>query len=204
MQRQRSVIASVLAAFCALQACGYAQGTTEPFPTQSELVNRIVARAKFEKEQNHDERYFATRHIVADTLNSKGEVTEHSDSLVMPFLLDGHVFYRVMEKDGRPLTEEDKKKQIEREEKLREAFKNPPKPHKKSDDDFEINEELLNRFQMTITGIEDVEGRSAYAVAFLPKTGIKLPEKKMVDKLLNRLAGRLWIDVKTSAFIKAD
>jgi len=174
---------------------------TLPVP---EILGKIVERAQFEKEQKHEEQFFATRHSISDSYNAKGEVTEHNDRLMKPFLMEGKVFYRVMEKDGKPLTDEEKKKQVEREGKIRERLKQPTKPAKKDNEDFEVDDELLSRFQFTLIGQEDVNGHKAYVLAFLPKTNVKLPEKRMIDKVVNRLTGKIWVDTKYFAFTKLD
>ena len=41
-------------------------------------------------------------------------------------------------------------------------------------------------------------------LTFLPKTGVKLPEKKRMDRLLNRLEGRAWIDSENYSLLKVD
>ena len=181
-----------------------AQTGKEGALTVPEILSKVVARAKLEKDQRHDERFYATNHNISDSYNAKGEVTEHNDRLMKPFLMEGKVFYRVVEKDGKPLTDDEKKKQVEREGKIRERFKQPPKPTKKEEEDFEIDDELMARFQFTMIGQEEVDGRKAYVLAFLPKTNVKLPEKKMVDKMINRLTGKIWVDTQLYAITKLD
>src|SRR6266481_578284 len=180
------------------------QNGKEASLTVPEILSKIVVRVKLEKDKKHDERYFATNHNISDSFNAKGEVTEHNDRLMKPFLMEGKVFYRAVEKDGKPLTDDEKKKQAEREEKIRERFKKPSKETKNKDDEFEVDDELLSRFQFTLIGQEDVNGRKDYVLAFLPKTNVKLPEKKTFDKVVNRLTGKIWVDTQLFAVTKFD
>ena len=50
---------------------------------------------------------------------------------------------------------------------------------------------------------ESLQGRPAYVMAFRPKNG-RLSENQWSDRLMNRLAGKLWIDQEDFEIAKAD
>ena len=55
-----------------------------------------------------------------------------------------------------------------------------------------FDRDLIDRFQASVTGVEDIRGESAWVLSFEPRPG-KLPEKTRMDKALNRSSGRLYI-----------
>ncbi|HVU08815.1 MAG TPA: hypothetical protein VHG89_09760 [Verrucomicrobiae bacterium] len=72
-----------------------------------------------------------------------------------------------------------------------------------SRNDFLLNPDLLNRFQITLAGRETINGRPALMVDFAPKSG-NLPESSIKDRFINRAAGRIWVDETDYAMVKAD
>ena len=69
-------------------------------------------------------------------------------------------------------------------------------------DDFEVNNDLVKRYEFTLVGRELVNGRPALVVDFVPAKG-KLPERNLKDKFLNKAAGRVWLDEEDLAIAKA-
>ena len=58
--------------------------------------------------------------------------------------------------------------------------------------DVRFDRDLFDRFQASVTGVEDIRGESAWVLSFEPRPG-KLPEHNRMDKALNRSTGRLYI-----------
>ena len=69
--------------------------------------------------------------------------------------------------------------------------------------DFYLNNDLLGRFEITLTGREILNGRSALVVDFKPANK-KLPERNLKDRFINKAAGRVWLDEADCALAKAD
>jgi hypothetical protein len=66
-----------------------------------------------------------------------------------------------------------------------------------------LNEDLLKRFDFTLSGREVVNGRPALIVDFKPASR-KPPEKSIKDRFINKAAGRVWVDEADYAMVKAD
>ena len=62
---------------------------------------------------------------------------------------------------------------------------------------------LVSRFQFTLVGRENVNGRSALVLDFQP-AGKKLPVNSYKDNFINKAAGRVWVDEADYAIAKAD
>ena len=176
-------------------------------PPASEVLTKAIARAKWVGEQKLDAGWAATRRSIEQKLNKEGQVEETTERLSEPVLIQGKVYSRLVAKNGKPLSPEDQKKEAEREKKFREAIAKPKKADRKADDDdddIELNQELVSRYHFTVIKRESIGERPAYMLTFLPKTGVKLPEKKRMDRLLNRLEGRVWVDSENYSLLKVD
>jgi hypothetical protein len=111
----------------------------------------------------------------------------------------------LVEVDGRPATDEEKRKVQEEDEKGRrrrleeKAASEARKSERVSGDEDDPLvgrrrlSELIQRFAIRITGEEIVEGRPAYVVEFAPDPSAP-PARSLGDRALNSLAGRVLID----------
>ena len=78
-----------------------------------------------------------------------------------------------------------------------------PKAAKGSGSDNFLTPELVARFDFELIGQTPVNDRMAYQVSFKPKNP-EPPVHRIVDRLLNRLSGTIWIDVQEFEVAKAD
>lgn len=179
----------------------------ENLPRADEVLKKVIQRAQWEKEHRQDDRWAGTRRSIQQKLNKEGAVEETNERHYEPVLIQGKVYSRLVSRNGKPLVGDDLKKEAQREKKFRDSLAKPRKPAQKNaddDDDIELNEELVARYIFTVIGEETVAGRGAYVLTFLPRPGAKLPEKRRMDKVLNRLEGKVWIDAATYALVKVD
>ena len=61
--------------------------------------------------------------------------------------------------------------------------------------------DIISRFDFTLIGEENVEGRRAYVIEFGPHK--KLPIRQLMDPFINRATGTVWIDQEDYAISKA-
>lgn len=66
---------------------------------------------------------------------------------------------------------------------------------------FKFDQELAKRFDFKLVGREQTNGFSLLVVDLAPKK-TKLPEKNIQDRVLNRVAGRVWVDEREFAIKK--
>lgn len=183
-------------------------GATDPLPKPDEVLKKAIARAKWEKESKADEQWTSTRRSIDQKLNKDGSVEETTERVYQPYLVQGKVFSRLISKNGKPLTAEEQKKEAEREKRFRESLNKPKKAEARKDDDddddIDLDEGLIARYNFAVIRVEPVGDRQAYLLTFLPRAGVKLPEKKRMDRILNHLEGRVWIDTQNYALLKVD
>jgi hypothetical protein len=59
--------------------------------------------------------------------------------------------------------------------------------------DFKVDQELLDRYRITLARVEAVHGRPAWALEFEP-TDPPRPAKGVKERFLNQIAGTVWVD----------
>ena len=164
-----------------------------PLPTLEEIFPRVAERADHERENDRafEARFSFVKTRLTETLNGKGEVKKREEkistnnpALKKPAAPPAAGPARAPEKtppvaDGQP--------------------KGRAKAYEK--DEFQVDDDLLKRFEFTLVGREMVNGRPALVVDFVPAKG-KLPERNLKEKFINRTAGRVWLDEQDYAMAK--
>lgn len=165
-------------------------------PTFEQLSSNVVARSKFERTQNTLAQFTFSKQRVLEELDSKDKVTEHKQSRQEWFPINGSAFARTIERNGKPLTEKERKAEADREAAVR-AGKRPARgpENTKRDQEWQFTDEMLARYAFTVTGQEMVRGRAAWVVEFAPRSK-DLPVKQITDRVANKVAGKLWVDAE--------
>jgi hypothetical protein len=179
---------------------------TAPLPTPDEVLGKAIARAKIEKDRDLDDRYGFTQRTLEEKFDKTGKLDERIERLYRTVSVEGKPFRRLVEKNGAPPTADDLKKEAEREKKFRERARKQETKKREADDedDVELDQALIARYRFHVLRREPVGRREAYVLSFLPRSGEKLPEKRRVDRLLNRLEGMVWLDTTTYSLLKVD
>ncbi len=177
---------------------------SDPLPPAAEVLTKAIARAKWANENKLDEGWASTRRSIDQKLNKEGVVEVTTERLSQPVLVQGKVYNRLVAKNSKPLGGDDLKKEAEREKKFREAIAKAKKAGSADDDDVELDADLIARYHFTVIKRESVAERNAFLLTFLPRPGVNLPEKKRMDRVLNRLEGRVWIDSENYSLLKVD
>lgn len=68
--------------------------------------------------------------------------------------------------------------------------------------DFAVTPELLQRFEFTLRGREQVHGRETWVVDFCPADR-QPPARGLKEKFISRTAGRVWIDAAETFVVRA-
>jgi hypothetical protein len=198
------VICKILLPVLVLFASAAHTSDIPALPSAHEILSKAVDRAKCEKETHIDDRYGFTQRTVEEKLDKAGNPEERTERVYRTVLIEGKPFRRLIEKNGAPLSAGDLKKEAEREKKFREHLRKQKKPDDDGDEDVEFDNALISRYQFHVLRKEPLGARQAYVLSFLPKTGTKLPDKKRIDRVLNRLEGMVWIVAKAYSMLKLD
>ena len=158
----------------------------------NEVMQKAVERARWSATQHDRPNYTYTKITVSEDLDANGKVKERKEKLYEGVVESGLTFLRLVKVNGKSLPPGELKKQEERELKDRETL--AQRKSAKGGDDREnfLTSELIAKYNFAIVDRKPVNGRPAYVLTFQPKPG--LPLKRVSDRLLNQLAGKIWID----------
>ena len=139
---------------------------------------------------------------MIDKYDEKGAVREHEDRRYEVRPLEGGSYTALVEKNGRPLAGADLTEEQEKRRKFldRQAARNLGKGE---DERVPLDAELFARYRGEVVGRDVVGGRPAIVMEFAPKSR-DLPIRRRQDYLLNKLAGRVWVDEQDFDIVKVE
>lgn len=187
-----------------LLPAGAQEPRDSPLPPPEEILMRYLDKVKDRDEEEILRRYSFRRSTVVEKLDNDGTPEERTEYLHDIGPVEDALFARLIEKDGEPLSDQERRKESQRIEKFRRKRREALRKHEKRkppDDDLEINQALIGRYTWKVTGVELVNGRAAYVLSFEPRSG-KLPAKKRMDHALNKAAGTVWVDAAESELVR--
>ncbi len=165
--------------------------TGEPLPTADEVLKRVVERA--EKETENDRQFNANYSFVrikrTDTKNHKGELQKHIEKsrTNTPAASSATAF--------EPATPHPAQR--------RSIKGRAPRDQTVDKKDFLQQADMLKRFSFTVTGREQLDGRSMLVLDFVPASR-NLPVRDFKDPFINKAAGRVWVDEVEAVVARAD
>ncbi len=169
--------------------------------TASELsVDQIIDRAVERAEKQH-QTLAANHHelierTVVRSLDADGEIVKRETSVSRVYAVEGARFEELIQVDGRPLNEKERRDERKKKEKfiqeVRERKAEGKHPQPEDEMAVRFNRELVERYDMTLGGEETVRGHRCWVIGFQPRSG-ELPVRRRIDRALNKSAGRFWI-----------
>ena len=142
----------------------------------------------------------------AREFDGSGEVAEETRVEWESIPIDDARFSRRVAIDGRTLTDEERAHESEREARFRTRLRRLRAGElepERNETAIVFDEELVARYALTLDGEEQLRNRPSYRIAFAPRDG-DLPVRKGMDRALNRLRGRIWIDRETREVARAE
>jgi hypothetical protein len=156
-----------------------------------EIVKKTVERAQSIRVFNRQADYSYSKFAVTEEFNGKGKLKEKKEKLLE--FQSGYGRLSQLKLNGRALSGAELRKQDEAGIEARQQATDSKST--KRDDNWEkyITPELVAKYSFKLLGEESVNGRSAFIVGFEPASN-DLPVNHLVDRLTNRLGGKLWVD----------
>ena len=172
-------------------------------PRSADIIHNLVGRAKARKErdENEEKRLAYSKRVVTNKLQADGALKDREEKVYQVAPVKGEPTPKLIQKNGKPPSPSDLKEEEARLRKEREASQ------KRKDSDpentIELNEELVGKYDFEVVGEEVVEGRPVYVLNFQPKSH-NLPVRRKIDYVLNRIAGKVWVDEEDYEIAKAN
>jgi hypothetical protein len=139
--------------------------------------------------------------------DSDGAVKSHEIAVGNRSFQDGFPVSRVVEKNGKKLSEEELRKQEEAirtqvaKEKALTAGEREKRLRKAAEDDGWMKE-IADALEYKYTGDESIDGRPAYVLLFSPRPGYSA--KNVRARLFEKTNGKLWIDKADRELVKGE
>jgi len=165
---------------------------TETLPEASEVTRRMIERSRAVA-QAEGTQYTYQKRSLMERLDTDGHSLKSEEKIYQVTLIGGFPFKRLIKIQGRDLSPEELKAQDTKEMKFRQKFVSTDLNNPDARKQGLVTPELLDRYQFEVEKRVILSNRPTLVVRFKPKEG-KLPSKTIEDKLLNPMAGKLWID----------
>ncbi len=183
-----------------LLAAGQSPDDSQKLPSAESIIQRALKRVEQLEERGFEKRLRFDHLNVLERLDSEGAPKSREERRYKVYPLQGHQYYELVEKDGRPLEGKELRKEQKRRQEFLDQISKSDAGGKggdgdKKDDPAQIrfNEELIARYRSEVVGREVIKGRPAFVLRFEPKAE-KLPVRRRLDYALNNSRGKLWID----------
>ena len=177
-------------------------GDDPPLPSAEEVLHRVLATVNNPAARAASSQFRSVQHTAIVKMDEKGRLREREDRVYDVGPLDGGVYARLVEKNGKTLTPADLADEQERQQRFRER-KAAQRFGGGDSDRVPLDSDLFDRYKAEVVGRELVAGRSTVILHFWPRTS-DLPIRRRQDYVLNKLTGKVWIDEHDSEIVKVD
>lgn len=170
-------------------------------PTANQVVQKAVARGQ--QDQVGAVPDFNYRKLtVTEELDGSGKIKERREKLYEISYRGGLSHATLLQVNGHLPTPADLRQQADNEMNIRQITGQASNSKGDNRECF-LTPELAARFDFTLLGETNFNGRSTYKIAFQPKNPLP-PVHRMVDRLLNQISGTIWIDANEFEVARAD
>ena len=184
-----------------------------PATLSNEQIKQLMNQAAA-KDMENDKRglnYTYTQREVEHKLDGKGQLKSTETRTREIMMLYGEPVERLVAKDDKPLSEQDRAKEEERIQKIINKRKNESEEQRRKrvereekdrEHDREFVRDVSEAYNFRLAGIEPFEGRDAYVIDGEPRPGFEPRHKDA--KLLPKFRFRVWIDIAELQWVKLD
>jgi hypothetical protein len=180
------------------------EGWAEPdLPPVEVIVERAVRRAEWVRDLEPETLFTFDVARTSEKLGKAGETREKEHLVYRSEPWQGFTFERLKTRNGRPLTDKERRDEEKRWQKFRKKVAQGEDPR----NEFERNRvffdrDLVAKFSFSLEG-EEVMGElgRAYVLSFEPKSD-NLPVRNRMDLALNKSVGKIWIDRELYEIVK--
>jgi hypothetical protein len=167
--------------------------TADPLPSASEVTRRMIKRAQAVARTEKAPRYTYEKRSLLERLDAAGHPINAEEKLYRVTLINGIPFNRLVKIQGRDLSAEELRREDDREEKFHQRFISADRKKLVAQKEALVTAELLDRYQFAVKERVVLGNRPTLVLTFKPREG-GLPANTVQDRLLNGMAGTVWID----------
>ena len=193
---------AALAALCAQTSGGPGGKTQTSMPDARQIVESSIAAT-----QRHWQarlRYTYVERDRVQRLDSDGRVTSEDVDVSKTILVNRVPFEQLVQRNGRPPSAEEERKQKEKLDKLKRETTElrAERLRKEEEENTSLVREVPKAFDFQLVGEEVIKGRPAYVLQATPRPGYHAQGK--YGRMFAKVEGKLWVDKQDLGWIKAD
>jgi len=173
--------------------------------TADEVIRRTVERADPATASNVVAKpdYKYQKRTVTEEIDTKGKLKDRKEKLYEVSLESGLSYFKLLQINGQGLTPKELKKQEDKEAAERAKWMDTKSPQKGDKWENFLTAELVARYKFTLLETRMMNERTTYVLKFEPKSD-NLPVKKLTDRFLNHVGGKVFIDAEDFEITRAD
>jgi hypothetical protein len=203
---ERGSVIILLAASSALLAQNATLPPGSQNPSSVPDVRQIVL-SSVEATQRHWREWVLYNYLERDEtrhLDLAGHMKSEEVDVSRAFLVDGVQFEQLVERNGRPPSAEEERKQNEEMEKLKRLTpeQRAEQLRREEEENTSLVAEVPKAFDFQLAGEEVVNGRQAWVLQAAPHPGYQARGK--YGRMFSKVAGKLWVDKRDFGWIKVD
>ena len=166
-----------------------ADGAGSPVPGVRKLMSEVVEHQKQLEKVRENYTYSSTQ--VTQDIDSNGQVEKTETNEYEEFFVNGHPIGRMVKKEGRPLTEEEEKRETERVTKWVEKAEKTPLDQPLEGQGLSVSR-VLEIMEVRNPRRESYRGRPALVFDFVGHKDAKT--HGLAEDASKKLQGTLWVD----------
>ena len=185
---------------------------SDDFPVKSQNHSSVpdvrqIVESSIAATQRHWQARLQYTYVERDEnrrLDSEGRVKSEDVDVSRTILVNGVPFEQLVERNGRPPSAEEERKQKEKLDKLKRETpeQRAERLRKQEEENTSLVREVPKAFDFQLVGEEVVNGRPAYVLQATPHPGYHAQGK--YGKMFSKVEGKLWVDKQDLGWIKVD
>jgi hypothetical protein len=172
-------------------------------PRPEEVIQRLLERSAAVAQSAPTNHWICDKRTVTEELSSSGSVESRVERLYSVKVIKGVPFPRLVKVNGKDPSPAELEKEDQREAAFRKRVSGrDPKAVAEGEEPL-IAKDLVARFAYQVLRRENLRNGPALLLTFTPKLPLA-PPKTTADRILSRLAGRIWVDEQTGEVTSLD
>jgi hypothetical protein len=172
-----------------------------PALTADAIIQKAVDRADCSRAGKPCPAYTYTKVNVTEELDGKGKIKERKERVFQVNFSGGATSVKLVEVNGHAPAQADVKFQAHTQSDVHQFFGQPTSGG--DNHDAFLTSEIAARFEFALVNQCTLAGRQTYQISFQPKNP-EPPVHAVVDRVLDRISGTLWIDAEEFEIARAD
>ncbi|HLX70767.1 MAG TPA: hypothetical protein VKV04_14155 [Verrucomicrobiae bacterium] len=169
--------------------------------TADQVIEKAVSRGQ-QDQHGFVPDFKYRKFTLTEQLDNTGKVKERREKVWEVCYRDGLSHATLLKVNGHLPSPDDLKEQTDNQVNVAKILGDTKSTKGDNRENF-LTAELAARFNFTLLGQTNLNGRPSYAIGFAPKTPA-LPAHKVVERLLNQISGTLWIDAQEFEVARAE